>query len=219
MMTQYTAEPDLARATARTLLRLGAVAIDTREPFVYASGTRSPIYTDNRLLTYYPDEREQVVAGLCRRIDDSVGADGVDVVAGTATAGIPWAAWVAARLRKPMVYVRAAAKEHGRGRQIEGGTPTGRRVVVVEDLITTGGSSLQTVDALRRTGAVVTHCFAIFSYEFSQAARAYAAAGVTAVTLSTITTLLDVALDERRLTEDDRRVVVAWLEGQGPKVG
>jgi orotate phosphoribosyltransferase len=214
-MPSHASPADLERDTARTLLRLGAVALNVRQPFVYASGVRSPIYCDNRLLISYPDEREQIVDGLSRRIADVVGVDNVDVVAGTATAGIPFAAWVAARLRKPMVYVRSSPKEHGRGRQIEGRLEAGQRVAVIEDLVTTGGSSLQTVEVIRAAGGVVSHCFAIFTYGLEQAHRAYEQHGVTAVTLSTISTLLDVAVAEGYLSRDDRRHVVAWLGSQG----
>jgi orotate phosphoribosyltransferase len=205
---------DLARDVARMLLRIGAVAIDVRQPFVYASGITSPVYTDNRLLISYPDEREQVVEGLARRIVETVAADGVDVVAGTATAGIAWAAWVAARLRKPMIYVRSAAKEHGRGRQIEGLLEAGQRVVVIEDHVSTGGSSLQTVEAIRRAGGLVSHCFAISTYELRRARDAYARSGVTSVTLSSLSTLLDVAVAEGWLGAEDRRPVEEWLAAQ-----
>ena len=205
---------DGARAVARTLLRVGAVAINVREPFVYASGTRSPIYCDNRLLISFPAEREQVVEGLSGLIVDRVGADNVDVVAGTATAGIPFAAWVAARLRKPMIYVRSAPKEHGRGNQIEGRLAAGQRTVVIEDLVTTGGSSLGTVDAIRRAGGVVSHAFAIFTYELPHARDAFEQRGVTLVALSRISTLLDVAVAEGFLDQDDRGHVVAWLDSQ-----
>jgi orotate phosphoribosyltransferase len=207
-------EAELARETARTLLRIGAVAINVRQPFVYASGITSPIYTDNRLLISYPDERERIVEGLARRIGETAGADGVDVVAGTATAGIPFAAWVAARLRKPMIYVRSSAKEHGRGRQIEGRLEAGQRVAVIEDLVSTGGSSLQTVEAIRRAGGLVSHCFAIFTYELRRAREAYAQSGVTSATLSSISTLLDVAVAEGWLGAEDRRPVEEWLAAQ-----
>ncbi len=196
---------------ARLLLQLGAVAINVYEPFVYASGTRSPIYCDNRLIISHPAERGVIIAALA----DAVGRGGADVVAGTATAGIPWAAWVADRLDKSMIYVRAEAKEHGRGRQIEGRLAAGQRVVVVEDLITTGGSSLQTVRAIRSAGGRADQCVAIFTYGLPKAASAYAKAGVELVTLSTIAALLDVAIAEGYLAEGDRGAVEAWLREQG----
>lgn len=203
---------DRARETARILLRLGAVAINTKELFVYASGTRSPIYCDNRILVSYPDEREQIVRAMTDRIVDAVGAD---IVSGTATSGIPWAAWVAARLHKPMIYVRPEAKGHGRGKQIEGRIRPGQRVAAIEDLVSTGGSSLATIDAIRADGGVVTHCFAIFTYGLPAATRAYEDRGVALVTLSSVAELLEVGIADGTLSEDDRGAVLDWLAGQG----
>ncbi len=202
---------ETARGIARMLLERGAVSINSRQPFVYTSGITSPIYTDNRLLISYPDERERIVEALARQVVESVGADGVDVVAGTATAGIPWAAWVAWVLRKPMVYVRPNPKEHGKARQIEGVLREGQRVAVVEDLISTGTSSLQTVDAIRQAGGTVTHCFAIFTYEFQEARRAYDSLGIECVTLSNISTLLEVATAEGFIGLEDEQAVIDWL--------
>lgn len=200
---------DAARATAEILLRVGAVSINSRQLFTYASGIQSPIYTDNRLLISYPEERKVIAEGLARSVGD--GSD-VDVVAGTATAGIPWAAWVADRLGKPLVYVRSSAKEHGRGRQVEGRLSEGQRVVVVEDLISTGMSSLQTVDALRSSGATVGRSVAIFSYEFSEAIEGYRDRGVALATLTTITRLLEVAAARGYIDYQDQQAVERWLE-------
>jgi orotate phosphoribosyltransferase len=205
---------DHAHETARILLRLGAVSINTQELFVYASGTRSPIYCDNRILVSYPDEREQIVGAMTDRIVDAIGADRVDVVSGTATSGIPWAAWVAARLHKPMIYVRPEAKGHGRGKQIEGRVRPGRRVAAIEDLVSTGGSSLATINAVRADGGVVTHCFAIFTYGLPAALRAYEDRGVTLVTLSSVADLLEVGVVDGTLSEDDRGAVLEWLARQ-----
>ena len=202
------------RSMARILLRLGAVSVNAKQPFVYASGVRSPIYTDNRILISYPDEREWVIDALARRISERLGTDNVDVVAGTATAGIPFAAWVADRLRKPLIYVRSAPKEHGTGNLIEGRLRPGQRTVVIEDLITTGGSSLNTVDAIQQAEGIVSHCFALFTYGFERARSGYQQRGVTAETLATISTLLDVAVDERFIQPEDRREVEAWLASQ-----
>ena len=205
---------DVERSMARILLRLGAVSINAKQPFVYTSGVTSPIYTDNRILISYPDEREWVIAALVGRIAERVGIDNADVVAGTATAGIPFAAWLADRLRKPLIYVRSSAKEHGTGKLIEGRLRPGRRTIVIEDLITTGGSSLKTVDAIQQAEGVVSHCFALFTYGFEQARIGYQQRGVVAETLATISTLLDVAVDEQYIESDDRQQVEAWLASQ-----
>lgn len=208
---QEVKQAETARGVARILLQLGAVSINARQPFVYSSGVKSPIYTDNRLLISYPEEREQIVDGLARRIIELVGVDNVDVVAGTATAGIPWATWVAAWLRKPLIYVRPSPKEHGRAKQIEGRLQEGQRVVVIEDLISTGTSSLQTVDAIREAGGTVVQCAAIFTYEFDEARDGYAQRAVPLTALTTISTLLDVAVAEGNIDMEDRGAVVEWL--------
>ena len=213
-MAEQAAADDTVVETARVLLRLGAVAINVQQPFVYASGITSPIYCDNRLLISYPEERAQIIAALAGKIAAAIGPEHVDVVAGTATAGIPFASWVADRLRKPLIYVRPNPKEHGRGRQIEGRLEAGQRAVVIEDLITTGGSSLQTVEAIRQAGGQVSHCFAIFTYGFEAAGRAYEERGVTAIALTSISALLDLAVAEQYLDEPDRQQVLAWLASQ-----
>jgi orotate phosphoribosyltransferase len=202
------------REIARILLELGAVAIKVQEPFVYTSGTRSPIYCDNRLIISHPPERTAIVSALVDRVEHATGREGVDVVAGTATAGIPWAAWVADRLGKPMIYVRAQAKEHGRGRQIEGRIEAGQHIVVVEDLVSTGGSSISTVRAIRDAGGQAERCVAIFTYGLPRSAAAYRDAGVELATLSSIDVLLDVAIADGYLEPKDRRAVEDWLQEQ-----
>jgi orotate phosphoribosyltransferase len=178
-------------ATAALLLDARAVMLNLESPFLYASGILSPIYCDNRVLISDPERRELIVDGLEAL---AVGlAPTANVVAGTATAGIPWAAWIADRLRLPMVYVRAAAKEHGRGQRIEGRLPERPVSIVVEDLVTTGGSSLSSVDALREAGAEVAGIVAIFSYGLRKADDTLAAAGVPLRTLTGLRDLLPVA--------------------------
>lgn len=204
---------DRAHETAGMLLRVGAVAINTRNPFTYASGITSPIYTDNRLLISFPEERNRITNLLATAAEESVGLENVEVVAGTATAGIPFAAWLAHRLQKPMVYVRSSAKDHGRGRQIEGQLAPGQRVAVVEDLITTGGSSLATADVLVANGATVCCCLAIFSYELERASRAFAQRGIPLVPLTTLRVLLQVAVEGNFIQPADVQAVLDWSAG------
>lgn len=144
---------------AQDLLRVGAVTLRPDAPFTWASGLRSPIYTDIRRTLGFPDVRQRLAEGLAATV-----ADGAEVVAGTATAGIPWGAMVADRLAFPMAYVRSAAKAHGQSRRIEGADVAGRRVVLVEDTISTGGSALDAVRALREAGAEVVGVAAIYTY-------------------------------------------------------
>lgn len=190
------------------LLRSGAVALRPAVPFRFASGLLSPIYCDNRILISLPRQRRQVTRYFARLLQDQGIAP--EVVAGTATAGIPHAAWLAAELRLPMVYVRGQAKGHGRDQQVEGLSPAGRQVVLIEDLVTTGGSSLSSVGALRQAGATVEHVLAIFSYDFPAAATAFAQAGAHLHTLSTLPILLDVALADGSISRSERDLIALW---------
>ena len=195
-------ESEIRREIARVLLDVGAVSIDVEHPFRYASGILSPIYCDNRLLISFPRERRQIVSWLADRLEAELGREGVDVVAGTATAGIPYAAWLSERLDLPMVYVRAAAKEHGRGQRVEGRLSAGQRVVVVEDLVTTGGSSISTADGVEEAGGKVVGCLAIFSYELPRAAEAFGARGIPLFPLTGLSTLLEVAAESGRVSPE-----------------
>ncbi len=207
--------PDRAHETAAILLRLGAVAINTREPFTYTSGIKSPIYTDNRLLISYPEERRRITKFLVTAADEAVGLENVDVIAGTATAGIPFAAWLADHLQRPMVYVRGAAKAHGMARQIEGRLAPRQRVVVVEDLVTTGGSSLATADALVAQGAIVSCCLAIFSYDLARAREAFEKRGIPLLPLTTLSVVLEVAMAGGHITQGDAAAVMEWAANLG----
>lgn len=198
------------REIARALLAIGAVMLRPDAPFTWSSGLRAPIYCDNRLLLAYPDLRARVATALAAAIRD--GSGDVDVIAGTATAGIPHAAWVAEELKLPMVYVRAQAKDHGRQNRIEGRLVPGQRVAVIEDLVSTGGSSLAAAAALREAGAHVVGVFAIFTYELPAAKQNFAAATVPLVVLCRYSTLLDVARAEGYVSDDQLAVLRAWRE-------
>ncbi|MHB1004561.1 MAG: orotate phosphoribosyltransferase [Chloroflexota bacterium] len=204
---------DRAREAAAILLRLGAVAINTKQLFTYTSGIQSPIYTDNRLLISYPEERLRITKLLVNAAEEAVGLANIDVVAGTATAGIPFAAWLADRLQRPMVYVRSSVKAHGMARQIEGRLSPGQRVAVVEDLITTGGSSLTTADVLVDNGALVPCCLAIFSYNLERARLAFEKRGIALVPLTTLDVLLEVAVAGNYIGPADAVTVARWAGG------
>jgi orotate phosphoribosyltransferase len=197
------------RATAALLLDARAVMLNLESPFRYASGILSPIYCDNRILISDPDRRSLIVDGLTTLVSDL--APTANLVAGTATAGIPWAAWIADRRRLPMVYVRAAAKEHGRGQRIEGRLPDPAVAVVVEDLVTSGGSSLSTVEALREAGAEVVGIVAIFSYGLRKADDALAAAGVPLRTLTGLRDLLRAAEETGYVPPSQRDALFAAI--------
>lgn len=189
-----------ARDIARRLLEIEAVKLSPRRPFVWASGIQSPIYCDNRMILSFPDARNAFKQTLAAA-SGQFGA--FDVVAGVATAGIAHGALLADALDQPFIYVRARAKQHGRQNQIEGAAPNGKRVLVVEDLISTGGSSLQAVEALRAAGAEVVGCLAIFTYGFPKAERAFERARVPYATLSHYDALVREALATNYIDKHD----------------
>lgn len=191
---------------AEFLLSVGAVRLSPEEPFTWTSGIKSPIYCDNRMMYSHPDARDFIVNALASRVR-SLHVE-PDVIAGTATAAIGWAALVADRLHLPFVYVRAKAKEHGAKKRIEGDLKSGKHVVVVEDLISTGGSSISTVQALREEGsATVSDIVSIFTYEFLAATEAAQENSVQLHPLSTITTLITVAVGQSRITPEQAALV------------
>ncbi|HJW43444.1 MAG TPA: orotate phosphoribosyltransferase [Geothrix sp.] len=207
-----------ARDLAACLLEAGAVRLQPADPFTWASGLKSPIYCDNRRLLGVPEVRDQIVASLVA----SSAALAPTLVAGAATAGVPWAAMVADRLKLPMAYVRPTPKNHGMGRQVEGPLAKGHRVVLVEDLISTGMSSLRCAEALRAEGADVPAVLALFSYGLPQAEAAFAAAGVDLAVLSSFEVLAGEAeargiLDAAGLTalKAWRSDTVAWSRAHG----
>lgn len=202
-------DTDLAYHVARELLDIEAVSLQPDEPFTWSSGLVSPIYCDNRRTLSHPPVRRAIADGFT----DLVRSQGLMpvTIAGTATAGIPHAAWLAERLDAPMVYVRSRAKGHGQGQRIEGADlGTQNDVVIVEDLISTGGSALDAVSAVRETGATVRGVLAIFSYGFDRAATAFEDADVPLSVLTNFHVLLEVARAEGRLSDAGRAVLDAW---------
>ena len=193
---------------ARILLEAGAVVLAPEQPFRFASGIVSPVYCDNRLLLAQVAARRIVAEALSEAVEQEVVT--VEVIAGTATAGVPWAAWVAANLTLPMVYVRSGAKKYGRGQQVEGGIQPGQRVAVIEDLVSTGGSALDAVAGLRQLDASVAECFAIFSYEMAESKQRFGAAGVRLISLTNLGTLLEVATAENYIRSEQRDLIADW---------
>lgn len=196
-----------AEKIARRLLEAGAVKLQPTSPFTWASGMRSPIYCDNRVLLSYPNIRTEVVDGLEALAKDFSNVEGI---AGVATAGIPHGALLAERLGLPFIYIRSKAKEHGRQNQIEGRVEPGKRYLVVEDLISTGGSSLKAIDALRVAEGDVAGAVAIFSYEFPASVRAFEQANVPLKTISGYGTLLQQAEMTGTITPAEATALAAW---------
>lgn len=191
----------MKKQVAKALLSIRAVFLSPDKPFTWASGIQSPIYCDNRLVLSYPEVRDLVEDGLAANLKQHFPE--CEVVAGTATAGIAHAALVSQRLNLPMAYVRASAKDHGRTNRIEGKIEAGQKVVVVEDLISTGGSVLEVVDALREMGAEVLGIISIFTYGMKRATERFEQANITNVSLSDFDTLAGVAADEGYIAPKD----------------
>lgn len=202
----------IATEVAENLLQIKAIKLSPQNPFTWASGLRSPIYCDNRTLLSYPTIRDRIVVGL---VEKSQLFPNFDVVAGVATAGIPHGALLADRLKLPFVYVRAKAKDHGRQNLIEGELKPGKKVLVIEDLISTGGSSLQAVEALRQEGCEVVGVLAIFSYEFESAKIAFQQANCPLETLSNYSTMTQVAITSAYVGPEDQETLHQWR--QNPK--
>lgn len=180
---------------AEILLEVGCVTLRPEQPFTWASGIKSPIYCDNRLLMSYPDARREVREAFCHLIKEKGMA--CDLIAGVALGAIPHASWVAERLGKPMVYIRKEVKGHGKQNQVEGKVEPGVTAVVIEDLVSTGDSSVAAIEALREAGAKVDHCLAIFSYGFSEAIQKFEAIRCELIPLTDFPTLLQIAREKR----------------------
>jgi orotate phosphoribosyltransferase len=200
----------MKKEIATYLLQIGAVSLQPKKPFTWSSGIKSPIYCDNRLTLAYPNVRGAIANGLTNLVRTHF--PDVQVIAGTATAGIPHAAWVSERLALPMCYVRSQAKGHGKGKQIEGKVEKGQKVVVVEDLISTGGSSLTAVHALQEEGCQVLGVVAIFTYGLEKGKQAFAENNVTVHTLTDYDTLIETAVEMGVITEEDIATLQQWRE-------
>jgi len=197
-----------AKKIAEYLLQIKAIKLQPSNPFTWASGWKSPIYCDNRKTLSYPEVRKYIRDAFVTLINDLYPR--AEVIAGVATGAISHGALVADRLELPFIYVRSGAKEHGLGNLIEGFYEKEQKIVVIEDLISTGSSSLNAVRAIRDAGCEVLGMTAIFSYEFKKAADAFADANCTLHTLSNYTTLIETALNTGYITEKDLETLKKW---------
>lgn len=193
---------------AERLLEIKAVALQPSDPFTWSSGMRSPIYCDNRLTLSYPAVRKEIANGLRETILAKFPE--TEVIAGTATAGIPHAAWVSDLMELPMCYVRSKPKGHGQGNQIEGKVTAGQKVVVVEDLISTGGSVITAVEALRKAGCEVLGVVAIFTYQLDKGRELLEDANITAYTLTNFETLSEIAKEKGYIQVEDMAKLSEW---------
>ena len=201
---------DKALKIAEFLLQIKAVKLQPKTPFTWASGWKSPIYCDNRITLSFPNIRTFIRQAYAQSILDYFGKP--DVIAGIATGGVPQGVLVAQELGIPFIYVRSSAKEHGMGNIIEGYFEKGQRVVVIEELISTGGSSLKAIQSLREAGLDIKGLVAIFSYGFEVATKNFAEAECPVLTLSDYDTLVESALKTKYITEDDIVSLHKWRE-------
>ncbi len=201
-------DKNTAKKTAEVLLHINAIKLNPKTPFNWASGWKSPIYCDNRMVLSYPAIRNYIKSEMAKKLENTFGKP--DVIAGVATGAIGIGALVAEELGLPFVYVRPEPKKHGRKNQIEGHLEKGQNVVVVEDLISTGKSSLAAVDALKSAGATVKGMVAIFSYGFEVAKKNFDENKLDLYTLSNYENLLEQALDTNFINEKESNMLSQW---------
>ena len=201
---------DLDQQLAEKLLEISAIKLQPSIPFVWASGWNSPIYTDNRKTLSYPGVRNFIKVELSRLIAENFSQ--AEVVAGVATGAIAQGALVADTLSLPFVYIRSTPKDHGLENLIEGNIMPGQKVVIVEDLVSTGKSSLKAAQAVRDAGAEVIGMVAIFTYEFPQAAEAFKQAGIQLLTISNYTAMVDAAVKAHYIKPEDVETLKQWRE-------
>jgi orotate phosphoribosyltransferase len=195
-------------AVAEKLLQIQAIKLSPAQPFTWASGWKSPIYCDNRKVLSFPYIRDFIKSEMCSVIFEKF--ESAEILAGVATAGISWGAMAADQLKLPFIYVRPKPKEHGLGNQIEGHYQIGQKVIVIEDLISTGKSSLQVVEVLQAAGMEVEGMVSIFNYGFPQAAEAFQSAGVQLISLTDYLTLIELAIAKGMVPPDQQELLNQW---------
>ena len=198
------------KAVAEKLLQINAIKLDLQQPFTWASGWKSPIYCDNRKILSFPYIRDFIKSEMCNLVFQQFPE--AELLAGVATAGIAWGAMVADQLKLPFIYVRPKAKEHGLGNQVEGLFEKAQKTVVIEDLVSTGKSSLQVVDVLKQSGLEVMGMVSIFTYGFDQAKIAFKKAGLRHESLTNYETLISLAAEKGQLTANERTILLNWRQ-------
>lgn len=206
-----------ALITAEKLLQTGAVKLSPEQPYTWASGWKSPIYCDNRKVLSFPYVRDFIKSELCNVVFEKYSS--ATVIAGVATAGIAWGAMIADQLKLPFVYVRPKPKEHGLGNQIEGELVEGAKVVVIEDLVSTGKSSLQVVDVLKSGGVDVLGMVSIFNYGFTAAEEAFTTAKLDLHSLTDYTSLLETATKKGLINDKQQEILLKWRQSPSTWTG
>jgi len=198
----------ISKATAEILLKIKAVSLPSQKPFRYTSGILGPIYTDNRMLCSFVEERD-IIRDNYLTIASQLS---FDIIGGVSTGGIPHAAWIADSLKLPMVYIRSRAKGHGKGKQVQGNLPKGQKVLVIEDLISTGKSSIAAVEGIRNEGGIVNDVIAIFTYNMKKAEVAFQEANVNLHPLTNFRDLVEVATEKGYIADKDQETILEWAK-------
>ncbi|NIM46768.1 MAG: orotate phosphoribosyltransferase [Candidatus Aenigmarchaeota archaeon] len=197
---------------AEILLNIKAVSLNAKKPYRWVSGILAPIYTDCRLIMSHPKERRIVIEEMEKLIEEEISRDMIDVIAGVATSGIPHAAWLAEKLDKPLIYARKEKKDHGKENLIEGKLKKGQKIILIEDLVSTGGSSVSSIHAIRLGGGILDHQISIFTYELEKSKINFKDLKVKAFPLTNFSTLVKVAVDKGYLKQGEKKLVLAWKE-------
>jgi orotate phosphoribosyltransferase len=205
------------KAVAAKLLQVEAIKLNLQKPYTWASGWKSPIYCDNRRVMSFPYDRDFIKSELCSVIFEKY--PDAEAIAGVATAGIAWGAMAADQLKLPFLYVRPKPKDHGLGNQIEGVVSKGLKVVVVEDLVSTGKSSLQVCDVLAATEVEILGMVSIFNYGFPQAAEAFEKAHIELISLTNYATLIELVISAGKVSSSEQENLLSWRENPSEWTG
>jgi orotate phosphoribosyltransferase len=202
---------DTAIKIARLLLMNKAITLRLDKPFRYSSGILSPVYTDNRIIISYPKMRSQIIAAYIDVIKNKIGLDNIDLLSGTATAAIAHTAFISQKMNLPMVYVRSTKKNHGKQKQIEGVVKKGQKTVIIEDLISTGKSSLNNVKAIRKAGGIVKNVIVTINYELPNTEIKFKKEKIKVFTLANFSVVLNVASDMNIIKKQDKKIIKDWV--------
>ncbi len=200
----------MVREGAEILLEINAVSLSVSEPYRYASGILSPIYCDNRLLISYPDKWDRIIDFMINLIETKIGIENFDIIGGTSTAGIPHSVKIAERLDKPLVYIKSDTGNTGRMSEIEGNMVSGRRVLIIEDLISKGGSALKAVKMVRDKNGIVDYCLAIFTYEMESSKKAFEENSCRVFTVSRFSGLIETAAEKEYINSSEMEKALDW---------
>jgi orotate phosphoribosyltransferase len=209
---------EISRKIATNLLNKKAVMVKVDPPFSWVSGIKSPVYCDNRKMISFPEERDAVVEAFKELVEMKAAhgeMDMPDVIGGTATAAIPWAAFLAQKMDLPMIYIRPEKKEHGASKQIEGYLESAQRVLIVEDLISTGGSSVKAAEAVREANGIVTDIFAIVSWELQKSVTRFEEADIKLTNLTGFTDLIGLARERKDISDEMYEIVMDFKNDTG----